>query len=169
MKKYVPQSKLRQYREDHLPKFCEITGEPLTMETSCVDHSHPRDNGNGHIRGVISGAGNTFLGQLEGAYRCLPAHMKAEYQEDHIETLCGYLEACMRYLRKSPSGYLLPVGARQLITKFRGLSKADQILRLIIIVRHGGNKKVTEEDINACVNAKDRTKLYKKLIQEDKY
>lgn len=167
MKKYVPQSKLRQYREDHLPKFCEITGEPLTMETSCVDHSHPRDNGNGHIRGVISGAGNTFLGQLEGAYRCLPAHMKAEYQEDHIETLCGYLDACQRYLRKPPSGYLHPVGARQLITKFSNMSKADQIFRLQQLKLW--NKNVTEEFISACNNSKDRVRLFRKLLQQDKY
>ena len=145
--KYVPQKKLKTYREKNKPRICPL----LDCETKdwVVDHCHS----GGTIRGVVSSEGNAFLGRIENAHKRLS-------KKASQASLSTVLRNMANYLDKPCSNLLHPEGFRQLYKRFSRLDKGTQ---LDILMKVGINREL----IQACNNSLDRTKLYKSYIKNE--
>ncbi len=141
---YLKHSQLAQYRKSNLPEKCPIL-ETDGCFKPCVDHNHIT----GMVRGVISMEGNTFLGRVENSFR--------RFGTSSDVGLARILRNMADYLDQGDTEYLHPVGLRQLASRFKRLTVADQEFAL----KKMGAKK---SEIKSCTNAKQRTVLYRNLI-----
>jgi hypothetical protein len=103
------------------------------------------------VRGVISMEGNTFLGRVENSFK--------RFGTASTAGLPSILRNMADYIEKGDTEYLHPVGLRQLASRFNRLVVGDQEFALKKI----GAKK---SEIKTCINSKQRTKLYRKLITD---
>ena len=77
------------------------------------------------------------------------------------------LEALAKYLKQEPTNLLHPKGNIQLYKRFANMSKDTQIELLTALKMSG--MKIKVKDILACANGKERTKLYKATLTQDRY
>lgn len=139
---YVAQDELAEYREENCPISCPILGHVDFIPV--VDHDHKT----GRIRGVVSSEGNALTGKIENFFRSRCVNGKWELPEV-LRAIADYLE--------QEQGPLHPVGARQLTKRFNRMKRVEQYE---LLIRAGA----TDDEIDACKNSKDRTKLYRKKI-----
>ena len=144
--KYLPQSKLAEWRKENAPKKCPL----VEYKTSnwVVDHNHT----SGFVRGVVSSEGNALLGRIENAFKRLSRGAKKASLPTILRNMASYLE-------QDDLTLLHPEGFRQLYKRFYSLSKDYQ---LDILLKFGTNR----DDISKCKNAKERTELYKQIIKQ---
>ncbi len=144
--KYLPQSKLAEWRKKNAPKKCPL----VEYKTSnwVVDHDHT----SGFVRGVVSSEGNALLGRIENAFKRLSRGAKKASLPTILRNMASYLE-------QDDLTLLHPEGFRQLYKRFYSLSKD---LQLDILLKFGTNR----DDISKCKNAKERTELYKQIIKQ---
>jgi|TARA_R110002020_G_scaffold9809_1_gene38288 hypothetical protein len=144
--KYLPQSKLAEWRKENAPKKCPL----VEYKTSnwVVDHNHT----SGFVRGVVSSEGNALLGRIENAFKRLSRGAKKASLPTILRNMASYLE-------QDDLTLLHPEGFRQLYKRFYSLSKD---LQLDILLKFGTNR----DDISKCKNAKERTELYKQIIKQ---
>jgi hypothetical protein len=143
---YISANKIKAYREENNPGFCPILSKPLTK--SVVDHDHRT----GEVRGVIDFNANNLLGVIERKFY--------SYCSGKPEDLPNVLRRIADFLERPPSGHLHPVGLNQLIAKFKGLKKDEQINSLNAL------STVDNDAVNCCTNVHDRVKLYRKLLKD---
>ncbi len=145
--KYLPQSKLKQYREENKPCVCPILG--CSMDDAVVDHSHPSNRGNGQIRGVLSRTGNSLLGKAENFFYRFCA-------KSTDLTLPQVLRRAAEYLERRETGLLHPVGLKQLVRKFQQLpaDKQREILR-----------GMGESSKDVLTSPKRRAQSYRELLK----
>jgi len=143
--KYLPQSKLPEWREKHTPSKCPLIG--YKNPNWVVDHDHTT----GLVRGVVSSEGNVLLGRIENAFKRLSRAAKASSLPRILRNMATYLE-------KEDTGTLHPAGYRQLWKRFKSLNKDIQ---LDILKKLGVNR----EQLSKCTNSDERTNLYKQLIK----
>ena len=142
---YLPQNKIKEYRETHKPISCPI----LDVKTDdwVLDHDHQT----GLVRGVISRQANSLLGKIENFYLKMCKGQK--------EQLPNTLEAMAHYLESETTDVLHPVGLTQLTKKFKNSLTAQK--QGDVLKDMGARKK----DIEKCRNQKQRTALYRELIK----
>lgn len=143
---YISANKIKAYREENNPGFCPILSKPLTK--SVVDHDHRT----GEVRGVIDFNANNLLGVIERKFY--------SYCSGKPEDLPNVLRRIADFLEKPPSGHLHPVGLNQLVAKFKGLKKDEQINSLNAL------STVDNDAVDCCTNVHDRVKLYRKLLKD---
>jgi len=142
---YISQVELSEYREENCPISCPLLG--MVNFADVVDHDHKT----GRIRGVVSSEGNALLGKIENFYRSRCVNSEWDLPKV-LRQLASYLE--------EEQGPLHPVGTRQLTKRFNRLKKDEQYN---ILVGEG----VGADEIAACKNSKERTKLYRKHLVGD--
>jgi hypothetical protein len=142
---YLPQNKIKDYREAHKPISCPI----LDVKTDdwVLDHDHQT----GLVRGVISRQANSLLGKVENFYLKMCKGQK--------EQLPNTLEAMASYLESQTTDVLHPVGLTQLTKKFKNSLTA---LEQVDVLKDMGARK---KDIEKCSNQKQRTALYRELTK----
>tara|TARA_Y100001937_G_C7135092_1_gene339507 strand:+ start:922 stop:1371 length:450 start_codon:yes stop_codon:yes gene_type:complete len=145
---YIKQSDLRDWRNANSTNKCPISR--ADMEDCVVDHSHAT----GKIRGVLHRQSNVLLGKIENAW-------KRYVQKSSAIELPQVLRNMADYLEKEDLDLLHPYGATQLSKKFS--VKKMQIQEKILLDL--GFKKSDIKDLNS----KERTKLFRKKITENKY
>ena len=145
---YIKQSDLRDWRNANSTNKCPISF--ADMEDCVVDHSHST----GKIRGVLHRQSNVLLGKIENAW-------KRYVQKSSAIELPQALRNMADYLEKEDLNLLHPYGATQLSKKFsvKKMQKQEKILLDL------GFKKSDIKDLNS----KERTKLFRKKITENKY
>ena len=142
---YLPQNKIKEYREAHKPISCPILD--IKTDDWVVDHDHQT----GLVRGVISRKANSLLGKVENFYLKMCKGQK--------EQLPNTLEAMASYLEQKTLDVLHPVGLTQLTKKFKNsLTASEQVAELKSI-------GATKQDLESCCNEKQRCKLYRKLTK----
>ena len=131
---YLPQNKIKEYREAHKPISCPI----LDVKTDdwVLDHDHQT----GLVRGVISRQANSLLGKVENFYLKMCKGQK--------EQLPNTLEAMAYYLESQTTDVLHSVGLTQLTKKFKNSLTAQQ--QVDVLKDMGARKK----DIEKCRNLK---------------
>ena len=142
---YIAQSKLAQWRKENTPDVCPILGCP--MIDPVVDHCHRT----GLIRGVISREANSLVGRVENYF----------YRYCESKCTCPPEQAVRNvaeYLQSYWTDILHPVGAKQLMSRFKRKTKSEQekILQ---------DLKAKKSKINACANTAERCKIYESLIK----
>lgn len=144
-RQYVSQSALPGYREANKPAYCPLLGHADFIPV--VDHDHK----SGYIRGVVSSEGNALLGKIENFFntRCVNGRWNLPQV---LRQMAYYLEA--------DQGPLHPVGIRQVTKRFSRMKLQEQIRLLLEL-------GVAQEDIDACKNSKQRTKVYRKALISD--
>ncbi len=165
--KYVTQGKLAKWRKEFEPTHCPINGAKI--QKPVVDHSHPKHNGTGLIRGVIDDSSNIILGSIENAYLKMPLKIRGEMCP---EKLAQILENIAIYLRQPHTEYLHPVGATQKTKWFFRLKSTIQLASiemLLTIHRNNGARKHIVRKSGDTANSMLRSRLYRKLITHDKY
>ncbi len=144
---YLPQNKIREYREAHKPISCPILD--IKTDDWVVDHDHQT----GLVRGVISRQANSLLGKVENFYLKMCKGQK--------EQLPNTLEAMASYLEQETLDVLHPVGLTQLTKKYRNtLTAAEQISTL-------EDMGASREELDACTNLKHRAELFRKLTKQN--
>ena len=143
---YISANKIKEFRERHNPGICPILLRKLTK--SVVDHDHRT----GEVRGVIDFNANNLLGVIERKYY--------SYCSGDPKDLPNVLRRIADFLERPPTGYLHPVGLKQLVAKFKGLKKDEQINTLKSFYF------VDMNEINCCTNQHDRVKLYRTLLKK---
>jgi len=143
---YISANKIKEFRERHNPGICPILLRKLTK--SVVDHDHRT----GEVRGVIDFNANNLLGVIERKYY--------SYCSGDPKDLPNVLRRIADFLERPPTGYLHPVGLNQLVAKFKGLKKDEQINTLKSFYF------VDINEINRCTNQQDRVKLYRTLLKK---
>ena len=143
--KYLPQNKIKQYREDNMPEKCPIFG--VKMNYPVLDHCHK----NYKVRGVIDNYANLFIGKIENAYD--------RFGQSSKLGLTDVLRNVIIYLENKQPNILHPVGFRQMTKHFKNCSKIDQIL----LMKHEG---ISKADIDDCSNSHERLSLYRLTIKQ---
>lgn len=144
---YVPSNKIKPFREKHTPSECPIIG--VSNPTWVVDHDHT----SGLIRGVISSEANAYLGRVENAYKRLSPTAKRS------KDLPNMLRSMANYIEQDAMPYLHPTGCIQLCSRFKGLTKADQVFALKAM-------GYVQSEVSACSNSQQRTKLYQRKLKK---
>jgi len=142
--KYLPSSKLKEWRQQNLPKECPIF--KCKVNDAVVDHCHRT----GLVRGVLHRQSNAWAGKIENSW-------KRFGQNNSDLTLSEALRALATYLEEARTEILHPVGLRQKCNRFDRLSKAEQIDTLIQL-------KCEQDEINSCKNSKDRTVCFRTAL-----
>ena len=143
---YLPQNKIKEYRENNKPLCCPILA--TKKDDWVLDHDHQT----GLVRGVISRQANSLLGKVENFYLRM-----CKGEKEHLP---GVLDAMAAYLEQETLDVLHPVGLIQLTNKFKNkLTAHEQALELESI-------GATEDQINNCSNQNQRSELYRKLIKQ---
>lgn len=141
--KYIPSSKLSDWREANAPARCPIYKRKL--KDSVVDHCHKT----GMIRGIIDRQANAWGGKIENSWR---RHGKGSSVSlpDALRNLADFLEG-------SRTDILHPTGLSQICKRFNRLSKGQQIKKLKEL-------NCPEGELNACTNSIERTKSFRTAI-----
>ena len=143
---YLPQSKIKEFRERNKPLCCPILASK--KDDWVLDHDHQT----GMVRGVISRQANSLLGKVENFYLRMCKGDK--------EQLPGVLDAMAAYLEQETLDVLHPVGLIQLTKRFKNsLTAAEQAVELRVL---GATKK----ELESCSNEKDRCKLYREQTKK---
>tara|TARA_R110000824_G_scaffold123926_5_gene282094 strand:- start:368 stop:817 length:450 start_codon:yes stop_codon:yes gene_type:complete len=143
---YLPQNKIKEYRENNKPLCCPILA--TKKDDWVLDHDHQT----GLVRGVISRQANSLLGKVENFYMRM-----CKGEKEHLP---GVLDAMAAYLEQETLDVLHPVGLIQLTNKFKNkLTAHEQAIELRSI-------GATEDQINNCSNQNQRSELYRKLIKQ---
>lgn len=143
---YLPQGKVKAYREKNKPTCCPILS--TKGDDWVVDHDHQT----GMVRGVISRQANSLLGKIENFYLGMCKGDK--------ELLPITLEAISGYLEQRESGILHYAGLNQLRNKFKNkLTSAEQTETL-------KNMNASQDELDGCSNQKQRAELFRKLTKE---
>ena len=143
---YLPQNKIKEFRERNKPLCCPILASK--KDDWVVDHDHQT----GMVRGVISRQANSLLGKVENFY----IRMCKGDKED----LPGVLDAMATYLEQETLDVLHPVGLTQLTKKFKNsLTAAEQVVEL-------KDLGATKKELESCSNEKQRCELYRKLTKK---
>lgn len=139
---YVSQDELPEYREEHCPTRCPILGHVGLIPV--VDHDHQT----GRIRGILSAEGNALIGKIENFHRsrCVAGILELP---EVLRNIADYLE--------QEQGPLHPKGTLQVTKRFGRKPKSEQVE---ILLKVGA----VQDEITACKNSKQRTKLYRKKI-----
>ena len=146
--RYIKQSDLRDWRNANSTNKCPIT--LADMEDCVVDHCHTT----GMIRGVLHRQSNVLLGKIENAWKRYVNKSSAIQLPEALRNMADYLE-------KDDLDLLHPYGATQLSKKFF-IKKMHQQQKILLDL---GFKKSEIKDLNN----KERTKLFRKKITENKY
>ena len=152
--KYLTQNKIKEYRQEHRPDFCQIAG--VTMTNPALDHDHE----SGMVRGVIDGEVNAFMGRVENAYKRLSLDVRQKPLPEMLRAIASFLE-------QPQTDILHPVGARDLIKRFKGKSKDTQIEQLEALRQLG--KIDRDIDVLSLRNSQERTSLFASAIKADKW
>jgi len=102
---YLPQSKIKEFRERNKPLCCPILASK--KDDWVLDHDHQT----GMVRGVISRQANSLLGKVENFYLRM-----CKGDKEHLP---GVLDAMAAYLEQETLDVLHPVGLIQLTKKFK--------------------------------------------------
>jgi len=151
---YLTQNKVKDYRNEHRPDYCPISG--VTMTNPALDHSHET----GMVRGVIDGEINAFVGRIENAFKRLSLEVRQKPLPEMLRAVASFLE-------RPHTDVLHPVGARDNIKRFRNGSK-DKQLELLEGLREVGMLD-RETNILDCANSAERTDLFASAIKADKW
>jgi hypothetical protein len=143
--KYLPQNKVKDYRQSNMPERCPIFD--ITLEKAVLDHSHK----NFLVRGVIDDMANQFLGKIENAWKRYGNQTNLSLQE--------VLSNIISYLNNPKTDVLHPVGFRQMVRKFKYLPLELQIKELNYI-------DCDPTLIENATNNTQRTILYKTQIKK---
>lgn len=143
---YIPAHKIKEYRNLNNPGVCPILDKP--MKKTVVDHDHRT----GEVRGVIDFNANNLLGVIERKFY--------SYCSGKTEDLPNVLRRIADFLERPRSGHLHPVGLNQLVAKFKGKNKEQQIKLL------NSFYLVDNDAISLCTNQSDRVKLYRTLLKK---
>lgn len=162
--KYLPSSakKMSLYREDHKPSECPILCEEFT--DAVIDHSHPKNGGDGCVRGVISGAANILMGKFENAFDRLPPVYKDGDVDQLKHKMLLRMAAYIMQHKKNKNKVLHPVGARDLLKRFKRFTVEKQVSLLEGLRQAGHNVDIDE--VLACKNTKERALIYEKTLKE---
>ena len=144
--KHIRQQDLADWRKKHTPKKCPVLG--IEDYLPVVDHDHKT----GQIRGVISNQANVLIGKIENCFRSRCSATDLSLQET--------LRKVIRYLDKK-QGPLHPVGLRQLTKRFDRM-KVDEQKRILKDLR------VSRKKISTAKNSKERTRLYRKALIDER-
>jgi len=143
---YLPQNKIKEYREANKPNCCPI----LSTKTDdwVVDHDHQT----GMVRGVISRQANSLLGKVENFYLGMCKGDK-EFLPVTLEAMSAYLENC------GESNILHYVGLNQLTKRFKNrLTSAEQVATLL-------DMGASKDQVNSCSNSKQRCDLFRNITK----
>ena len=143
MHKYLPQSKVAEWREQNTPEVCPLLGHALSDPV--VDHDHK----SGMVRAVISRQGNALLGKVENFFKSRCGHAECDLPDVLINMA--------NYLRNTRTEVLHHVGARQLTSRFANNRKGVQVGLLVAL---GENKT----EVTELKNTRERSKRYRDLI-----
>jgi len=141
---YLPQNKIKEYREKNKPLCCPILA--TKKDDWVLDHDHQT----GLVRGVISRQANSLLGKVENFYMRM-----CKGDKEHLP---GVLDAMAAYLEQEQLDVLHPVGLTQLSKRFKSLTSEKQKATLVDL---GAKRKPLME----CSNASERTKLFRELTK----
>lgn len=139
--KYLPSSKLKQWRQDNKPKVCPIF--KCSLYDSVVDHCHDT----GLIRGVLHRQSNAWAGKIENSWKRFGRNNSKSPLPDALRALADYLE-------NARTDVMHPVGLTQKCKRFSRLPK-DKQLKIL------SQMKCSKDDINSCKNASDRTRFFR--------
>jgi hypothetical protein len=145
---YIKQSDLKDWRNKNSTNKCPITS--ADMEDCVVDHSHDT----GRVRGVLHRQSNVLLGKIENAWKRYVQKSSAVELPEALRNMADYLE-------KDDLDLLHPYGATQLSKKF-AVKKMQQQEKILL------DLGLCKSDITD-LNSKERTKLFRKKITENKY
>jgi len=148
--KILKQKDLKKFREKYQPKFDYISQQVIVNPT--LDHCHDT----GYCRGVLDSSTNCFLGKVENAFKRYMKHQGVDLR-DVLLRLVDYVED---YPLKSLE-ILHPKAVNLNIRKFGryNAKTQEQLLRII---------GVSSSEIASCRTKKDRVKLYKKHLLNEK-
>ena len=142
--KYLPSSKLNEWRQANLPEECPIF--KCKVDDAVVDHCH----NTGLVRGVLHRQSNAWAGKIENSW-------KRFGQNNSDLTLPEALRALAIYLEEARTDILHPVGLRQKCNRFGRLAKAEQVKTLRKL-------KCNAEEIKSCKNSKDRIQSFRTAL-----
>jgi hypothetical protein len=142
---YLPQGKIKQYREKHKPANCPILG--IKTNDWVVDHDHQ----SGMVRGVISRQGNSLIGKIENFYLGMCKGNK--------ELLPRTLRSIATYLESDVTQVLHYVGLNQLRNKFKNKLTSAQQYQTLVDMGAG------QDELDQCSNQKHRAELFRKLTK----
>lgn len=148
--KILKQKDLKKFREKHHPKVDPISLKAIVNPT--LDHCHDT----GFCRGVLDASTNCFLGKVENAFK---RYMK--YQGVTLEDTLYFLG---KYVDNPPlkdKEILHPKAVSLNIRKFGRYNAKMQESILAIMM-------VSALEISSCKTKKDRVKLYKKHLLNEK-
>jgi hypothetical protein len=142
---YLPQNKIKEFRDKNKPLCCPILASK--KDDWVLDHDHQT----GMVRGVISRQANSLLGKVENFYMRMCKGDK--------DQLPGVLDAMAAYLEQETLDVLHPVGLTQLTKKFKNsLTAAEQVVEL-------KDLGATRKELESCSNEKQRCELYRRLTK----
>lgn len=148
--KILKQKDLKKFREKHQTKLDHISQQVIVNPT--LDHCHDT----GYCRGVLDSSTNCFLGKVENAFK--------RYMKYQNLTLRDVLPRLVDYIEDYPLKSLEIMHPKAVSLNIRKFGRynaktQEQILKII---------NVPSSEIANCKTKKDRLKLYKKYLLEDK-
>lgn len=146
---YLPHSKVKKYREANKSETCPIFEIPL--DDVVVDHDHST----GLVRGCIHRQANAWEGKVFNAWKRYGGNNANVKYSNALRNLADYID-------RESSGILHPKGVTDLCKRFSRLSKENQLFSLKLL----GYKN---KEINACINSRERVKLYRQFLTQNKY
>ena len=147
--KYLPQNKIKEFRDANKGKECPIF--KISLEDAVVDHDHST----GVVRGCIHRQANAWEGKVYNAWKRYGGNNANVTYVEALRKLADYIEG-------DPFDILHPVWVTQLCKRFGRLTKKEQEFALKAL-------KYKTSEINACINSKQRIKLYRNFLTKDKY
>lgn len=147
--KYISANRLSKWRNKFKGKLCPIYKIALTDVV--VDHDHAT----GMVRGCLHRQANAWEGKVYNAWKRYGGNNAKVTYTEALRNLADYIDT-------ASTDFLHPTGVSQLCKRFSRCSREEQIFSLKLF-------KYTKEQINACKNVKDRVKLYRKFLTQNKY